>query len=236
MASAIAGVIFAPMNWAHRKWVWPQRMEGLVRMIQPRLRAGERVLDVGCGNGQFGKLLMEHQSSPQGLEFHGVEPEGLIRPETAIPVQAFDGVHLPYEDNAFDVVLLTDVLHHAAEPGPLVAECVRVAKRRVVIKDHVVYGKWDRMRLSFSDWLANVIHGVPCTFGYFSRDGWHEIAKTSGATVVDPAWGPRQYDWGILEKLFGGRLQCVVELEAVGAAALTPEIKTTGASPEALTI
>ena len=151
MANPVAKALFSPMNWAHRKWVWPQRMEGLVRMVQPRLRAGDRVLDVGCGNGEFGKLLMEHPTSPEGLEFRGVEPEGLVRDGTAIPVSAFDGVRLPFDDGAFDVVLLTDVLHHAAEPGPLLAECVRVARRRVIVKDHVVYGSWDRKRLGFSE-------------------------------------------------------------------------------------
>lgn len=211
--TALAKAVFAPMNWAHRRWVWPQRMEGLVRMIQPRLRPGDRVLDVGCGNGEFGRLLMEHPASPESLDFRGVEPEGLVRPGTAIPVEAFDGVNLPFEDDAFDVVLLTDVLHHAAQPGPLLAECVRVARRRVIIKDHVIYGRWDRARLGFSDWLANVIHGVPCTFGYLSRDGWQAIAAQAGARLVEPSWGPRQYDWALLERLFGGRLQCVLELE-----------------------
>ena len=217
MASAVAKALFSPLNWAHRRWVWPQRMEGLVRMIQPRLRAGDRVLDVGCGNGEFGKLLQEHPQSPSGLAFRGVEPEGLVRPGTAIPVEAFDGVHLPYEDGAFEVVLLTDVLHHAGEPAALLGECVRVARRRVIIKDHVVYGSWDRKRLGFSDWLANVIHGVPCTFGYLSREGWEGIARQAGARIAEVSWGPRQYDWALLERAFGGRLQCVLELEKVQA-------------------
>jgi SAM-dependent methyltransferase len=40
----------------------------------------------------------------------------------------FDGVSVPFSDNAFDTVLCTEVLEHAARPQALIAEIHRVLK------------------------------------------------------------------------------------------------------------
>ncbi len=73
---------------------------------QPQLR----ILDVGCGSGE---LLLQLQRLHPHIECSGVDV--LVRPDTYIPVMQFDGLKLPYEDNAFDCVLLIDVLHHVDE-------------------------------------------------------------------------------------------------------------------------
>ena len=46
-----------------------------------------------------------------------------------------NGKSLPFEDGAYDVVILADVLHHDPDPVALMKECGRVAKRFVIVKD-----------------------------------------------------------------------------------------------------
>ena len=51
------------------------------------------------------------------------------------------GYELPFEDEAFDAVFECGVLHHVAEPGRVVGEMVRVAKRRFFYRTRIALGR-----------------------------------------------------------------------------------------------
>ena len=105
--------------------VYRARQAELVRCIAPHLRPGDRVLDVGCGFGALGKALMESPATPEDVVVEGLE--SVPRDGAMIPITAYEGDTIPFEDNQFDVVMLADVLHHEPEPDRLIAECKRVA-------------------------------------------------------------------------------------------------------------
>jgi len=155
--------------------VYRKRIEVLTRMIVPHLQPGDRVLDVGCGYGTLAAALMADPSCPGSVQIHGLERAK--RGGEAIPVQAYDGVTFPHDDNAFDVVIIADVLHHEADPDRLIAEAVRVAKRSLIIKDHKRDGLLAQQRISFMDWAANTAYGVPCLFRYNTLTQWHDVFK-----------------------------------------------------------
>src|SRR4030095_11018889 len=98
------------------------------------------LLDVGAGSGDVAHRVAE---AVPALEPAGVDV--LVRAQTAIPVERFDGVHVPRADRSVDVALLVDVLHHASQPARLLAECSRVARLRVVVKDHIQRNASERM-------------------------------------------------------------------------------------------
>jgi len=56
------------------KPIYEHRLKMLVAEILPRLREGEKVLDVGCGNGTLGAALLTDARCPQGLSVEGLEP------------------------------------------------------------------------------------------------------------------------------------------------------------------
>lgn len=141
---------------------------------QPQLR----ILDVGCGSGE---LLLQLQRLHPHIECSGVDV--LVRPDTYIPVMQFDGLKLPYEDNAFDCVLLIDVLHHVDEQKTLLAECMRVANQCVLIKDHVCESWWDNLTLKGMDWVGNKSHNVSLPYLYLSESQWAKIYSDVGARV-----------------------------------------------------
>lgn len=103
----------------------------------PRL-AG-RVLDIGGGWGLFRKWWQAGADGcfvvhDPGVERFTAEPpealrrffgEGLARP--CLFVEGF-GEHLPYRDNAYDVVLIASALDHCADPPRVVAESHRVLR------------------------------------------------------------------------------------------------------------
>src|SRR5262245_22784366 len=84
----------------------------------------------------------------------------LVRPNTQIPVDRFNGKHLPHADKSFDVVCFVDVLHHTNDPATLLREARRVARKLVVLKDHTMDGIFAYHTLRFMDWVGNAHHGV----------------------------------------------------------------------------
>ena len=61
----------------------------------------------------------------------------------------FDGRHIPFSNQEFDVALLCDVLHHDLNNAEqLLSEAARVA-RFIIIKDHFEYGWYSRQMLRF---------------------------------------------------------------------------------------
>ncbi|MEM6853427.1 MAG: class I SAM-dependent methyltransferase [Planctomycetota bacterium] len=196
--------------------VYRSRLAGLVKVITPELEATDRVLDVGCGNGQLGRALMD---ALPGLEVAGLERA--VRDGAAIEVSAYDGITFPFEDNTFDAVIVADVVHHDAEPLRVLRECRRVAKRLVILKDHKVDGPAVTLpyrRICLMDWAANVQYGIPCLYDYPTREGWHERFAEIGAEVQNEHTRlqlyPRPYRW-----FFTPRLQYLTVINAAPAPA-----------------
>ena len=134
-----------------------------------------QVLDVGCGNGLLAHLIMQNHP---GVEIKGADV--LVRDETYIPVELFDGRNVPYDNASFDVVMFVDVLHHTEQPMALLREAKRVARHAVVIKDHFREGLFASSTLRFMDWVGNAHYGVALPHNYWSRPQWREAIETLG--------------------------------------------------------
>ena len=101
----------------------------------------------------------------------------LVRPATHIPVVLFDGAHLPLEDGSVDVVTFVDVLHHTEHPIILLREAARVARRHIVIKDHLKEGILAFAKLRAMDWVGNYGHGVALPYNYLNLDEWRDLFR-----------------------------------------------------------
>lgn len=91
----------------------------------------DHALDVGCGDG-FGMEAFRDLCP----EIHGCDrsPQMLkMNPALADRLTQCDAYQLPYEDNRFDLVYCTELLHHIARPVEVVKEMARVSKRAVLI-------------------------------------------------------------------------------------------------------
>jgi SAM-dependent methyltransferase len=155
-------------------------LKKLVQLIGPHLKAGDTVLDVGCGFGQLGRAIMD--AFPQ-VRVEGVE--SVKRGGELIPVTAYEGTHMPWEDGAFDAVILADVLHHDHDPDRLLKESARISRRLVIIKDHLREGFLAQQRISLLDWAANAGYQVPCTYRYNNLAEWHKSIGLVSSKVVE---------------------------------------------------
>jgi len=164
---------------AHDSLVLTRRKVALAKAIADCVDTeAASLLDVGCGDGGIGHMVGE--ARPQ-LKVQGVEV--LQRPDCKIPCALYDGKTLPFPDDSFDLVQAIDVLHHTEDIPGVLGECARVARRGVIVKDHLRENAFDGAVLRFMDWVGNRAHGVGMTYNYASRASWQDAIKRNGLTV-----------------------------------------------------
>lgn len=155
------------LGQAHEKLVFNRRVRVLVEEIGAVLPPNATMLDVGTGDGQIAKMIGETQP---GTQVQGIDI--MLREKTHIPVSLFDGTRIPMEDDSVDVVTFVDVLHHTDDPSVLIKEAARVARKAVIIKDHLSENGFDHATLRFMDWVGNAPHGVVLPYNYAPRRDW----------------------------------------------------------------
>ena len=168
------------MDTVHGGLVHQRRTQVLSRHFAEVIPEGSEVLDVGCGDGLIASLV---QAARPDLQIRGVDIAA--RPDTHIPVTEFDGLSLPFGDDAFDTVMIVDVLHHADQPTTLLGEVARVAREAVVLKDVTPLGPLSDATLRFMDWVGNARHGVPLPYRFFSQAEWRDAFASTGLRVVE---------------------------------------------------
>lgn len=154
------------LDLAHQR-VYGRRIRVLARHLTDLLPRDASVLDVGAGDGLLARRVMDARPD---LRISGVDV--MARPASHIPVSLFDGVRLPFNTGQFDAVMMVDVLHHATDQEALFSETARVAKRALVIKDHLVAGLLAQPTLAFMDWVGNARHGVALPYSYWTEGRW----------------------------------------------------------------
>jgi protein-L-isoaspartate(D-aspartate) O-methyltransferase len=97
------------------------------------LKAGDRILDVGCGKGF---LLFDFTKVVPGIEIHGIDiSEYAIRDakeEIKHRLRVGNATHLPWPDKYFDLVVSINTLHnlHCYDLDRALREMERVGKRK----------------------------------------------------------------------------------------------------------
>lgn len=192
----------------HGRLVSGRRVSVLADHVARQLPRGARVLDVGCGDAQISARVAELRPD---LEISGVEV--WRRPETALPVDEFDGERIPFADRSVDAVVFVDVLHHTKDPEVLLREAARVARSCIVIKDHNLDGWLAGPTLRFMDRFGNPAEGVDFPYNYWPRSRWQEAFGRLGLRVT--SWSE---DLGLFAApaslVFGRSLHFLARLEA----------------------
>ncbi len=134
------------------------------------LGGAERILDVGCGDGQIDQLILAQAANRPHIE--GIDV--LVRHDAHIPVKPFNGDVIPHPDAMFDAILFIDVLHHTNDPMTSLREALRVLKPAgaIILKDHTMNGLLAGPTLRFMDRVGNARHGVVLPYNYWTKRQW----------------------------------------------------------------
>lgn len=165
-------------EWFHERRIKDRRVHILSQHIVSLIPENCKILDVGCGDG---KIASKIKSLMPGIEIEGIDV--LIRKDCEIPVIQFDGINIPYSDYSFDYILLIDVLHHTEYAQKLIQECARVAKKGIIVKDHLNNSKLDYWTLRFMDKVGNARYDVHLPHIYFSSQEWKNLFQNNSLEV-----------------------------------------------------
>ncbi len=104
-------------------------MELIAELVPP----GSRVLDLGCGNGEFLAHLRDHrQCSGYGIEISDANVLACTqRGVNVVQLNLEEGLAL-FEDQSFDVVLQIDTLQHLRHTEKMLHETARVGRIGIV--------------------------------------------------------------------------------------------------------
>ena len=122
----------------------PNRRRDL-EIIAGLVKSGDRVLDLGCGDGLFLRELQQnHRASVLGLE---IDQDSIVRCiGNGVPfIQGDLNDDLDYlPDSSFDLAVLSHTLQETARPDILLKKIVKIGKRAAV--SVINFGHW-RCRL-----------------------------------------------------------------------------------------
>jgi ubiquinone/menaquinone biosynthesis C-methylase UbiE len=112
-----------------------QRMEmnRFLRMAKPH--PGATILEVGCGRGAGGRLIMA-ALEPRQLHLLDLDPGMVEKAKASLPwsqkenvfCHVGDATHLPFQSNTLDALFGFGFLHHVVEWQAAIAEIVRVLR------------------------------------------------------------------------------------------------------------
>jgi ubiquinone/menaquinone biosynthesis C-methylase UbiE len=162
----------------HGRLVFERRTRVLSERMSHLFPAHSHVLDVGTGDGRIASLWKQMRPD---ITVEGIDV--FVRGATHIPVREFDGTSIPYSDKSVDVVSFVDVLHHTSDVPHLLKEAARVARKKVVIKDHLSESRVDHATLRLMDWVGNAPHGVVLPYNYLSKQTWLSYFHQVGLRV-----------------------------------------------------
>jgi len=153
----------------------PTREETIVQNIKPHLQAGQRVVEIGAGNGIVAQML--HDATGADVTLLDVVDYN----RTKLPMQLYDGKTLPFEDNSFDMAMLVFVLHHNPDPRPVMREALRVARRGVLVVENDVRGAIKKPVTQLIDSTEYLHRGVPRCYFTKSSDEWQAFFESLSA-------------------------------------------------------
>ncbi|HKN30102.1 MAG TPA: class I SAM-dependent methyltransferase [Roseiarcus sp.] len=142
--------------------------------------AGARVLDVGCGQGNFRQCVPQADYTGLDPHFAANAPVDGVRAETL-------GQHLAGRAGLYDAVCCFEVIEHVCDPKALFAEIVQAAKPGGLICVSV-----PRVQSPLSRIPNFLINAPPHHLTWWSETALHELASSAGALVESVESAP----WG----------------------------------------
>ena len=145
-------------------------------VIAANVRAGSRVLDVGCGEGELMDVLQaERGCDARGMEIDPEAVERCVGRGLSVVQGDADRDLADYPDDAFDYAILSQTLQTAARPDQLLEELLRIGRRAFVSFPNFAY--W-RMRFSLlTQGRMPVTRHLPVS--------WYETQNIHHVTVQD---------------------------------------------------
>lgn len=154
------------------------RAHVFVKRIQPYLDPRNKILDIGSGTCNVAEVILKKGYNE--LTLLDVADRSFVPQLKAV---IYDGRHMPFDNDHFDVALMLTILHHTESPESIIEEALRVSSRLVIIED-IYDNVFHKYVTFFFDSLLNLeFFGHPHTNK--SDQSWRQTFENMGLKVVD---------------------------------------------------
>ena len=153
------------------------------------------LLDVGCGSGELSNEYLKKSKRVYGIDLSKESIEVAKRKYPTIKFRLAPAERLPFENNFFDVVMMTDVLEHVRDEKKTLQEVYRVVKPKgtliLSVPHKGMFRCIDPFNLKFlSPKLYRLWKGRQYDVTIFEKESWH-----------------RHYSLEEIRKLFEGKFE-----------------------------
>lgn len=145
--------------------------------IEPHLRSGSKILDIGSGNGLITFVLREKGFDVTPLDIAEGQYHSTVKPVI------YNGRTMPFADNTFDSAILLTILHHTTNQEEIIRETVRVCKQLIIMEDIYETG-FQKYYLYTIDSLINLFYS-PCPHTNRTDSEWKKLFAELNLKLTD---------------------------------------------------
>lgn len=157
------------------------------RKVVERFKKIGMILDIGCGDGEFLKVMVDRGWQASGIDISDGAKKSLVK-KKSINVYHKDLREIRLQDESFDVVTLWQVLEHLDKPGNYLAEINRILKRDGVLVISIPNIDSFQSRFSGNKWFhldlpRHQCHFTPRTISKLMNDSKFLIKEINHSSI-----------------------------------------------------
>lgn len=151
-----------------------QYLRHQIDTLTPYLGQVNSILDFGCGDLSLSSSLIRENPKWQTTGIDVVDGREEGRMSKQIKFRLYDGKVIPFPANSFDIVIAYHVFHHCRNPEASFRECVRVARKRILVVEPIIRSYAEKPGFMLMDYLTNLWRkeAIPMPTKTYFREWW----------------------------------------------------------------